>query len=238
MKVLANGGLNLSALDGWWAEAYSPEVGWAIGERLAHAEPEWDAVEAGQLYDLLERHVVPEFYQRDSRGIPARWVARIRASMATLTGQFSSNRMLREYVHSVYLPAAERVRRRMANGGRLAGELTAWQNTLVQHWSSLRFGEVHVHREGEDWSFQVRVHLAQLDPRCVRVELYADSMNGEPPTSAPLIHSDIHDGEPGWALYRGNVRANRPAFHFTPRLVPSHPEAAIPLEDQHILWKQ
>jgi glycogen phosphorylase len=126
----------------------------------------------------------------------------------------------------------------MASGGRLAGELTAWQQALEQHWSSLRFGEVQVHREGDDWSFQVRVHLAQLDPHCVRVELYADSMNGEPPTSEPLIQSDVHDGEPGWTLYRGNVRANRPAFHFTPRLVPSHPEAAIPLEDQHILWKQ
>ncbi|WP_447983959.1 alpha-glucan family phosphorylase [Nitrospira sp. Nam74] len=238
MKVLANGGLNLSALDGWWAEAYSPEVGWAIGERLEHSEPARDAVEAAQLYDLLEQHVVPEFYERDGRGIPARWVARIRASMATLTGQFSSNRMLREYVHSVYLPAAQRVRRRMAHGSRLAGELTAWQQALEQHWSSLRFGEVHVQREGDDWSFQVRVHLAQLDPRCVRVELYADSMNGEPPTSEPLVQSDIHDVEPGWALYRGNVRANRPAFHFTPRLIPSHPEAAIPLEDQHILWKQ
>jgi starch phosphorylase len=238
MKVLANGGLNLSALDGWWAEAYSPEVGWAIGERLEHSEPEWDAVEAGQLYDVLEHHIVPEFYQRDSRGIPDRWVARIRASMATLTGEFSSNRMLREYVQTVYLPATERVRRRMANGGRLAGELTAWQTALEQQWSSLRFGEVQVHREGDDWSFQVRVYLAQLDPHCVRVELYADSNNGLPPTSEPLIQSDVHDGEPGWVLYRGNVRANRPAFHFTPRLVPSHPEAAIPIEDQHILWKQ
>ncbi|MES4785971.1 MAG: DUF3417 domain-containing protein, partial [Nitrospiraceae bacterium] len=125
MKVLGNGGLNLSELDGWWAEAYSPEVGWALGDSQEHPEPEWDGIEAGQLYDLLEHQIIPEFYQRDRRGIPTRWVARIRASMAHLTARFSSNRMLREYVETIYLPAAEKVRRRLADGGRLAGELTA-----------------------------------------------------------------------------------------------------------------
>src|SRR5574338_1571 len=82
MKVLVNGGLNLSQLDGWWAEAYCPEVGWALGDGHPGDDPEWDAVEAKQLYDLLEQEIVPEFYARDARGIPTGWVARIRESMA------------------------------------------------------------------------------------------------------------------------------------------------------------
>ena len=98
MKVLVNGGLNLSELDGWWAEAYTPEVGWALGDGREHDnDTAWDAVEAGQLYDLLEQQVVPEFYRRDENGIPTAWVARMRESMARLTPRFSANRAVREY---------------------------------------------------------------------------------------------------------------------------------------------
>jgi starch phosphorylase len=123
MKVLVNGGLNLSDLDGWWLEAYSPEVGWTLGNGDEHDKLERDAVEAGQLYDLLERQIVPEFYVRDAWGIPREWVARIRASMAQLTSEFSSNRMLREYVESLYLPATRNYRKRTADGGSLVKHL-------------------------------------------------------------------------------------------------------------------
>jgi len=98
MKVLVNGGLNCSELDGWWAEAYSPDVGWALGDGREHPEASWDAVEAAQLYVLLERHIIPEFYDRDPQGIPVQRVGRMRAAMAQLTPRFSSNRMLRDYV--------------------------------------------------------------------------------------------------------------------------------------------
>ena len=107
MKVLVNGGLNLSELDGWWAEAYSPDVGWASGDGREHFEPGWDAVETEQLFAILEREVVPLFYDRDAEGIPRAWVARIRASLAKLTPRFSSNRMLADYLEQLYLPAAE-----------------------------------------------------------------------------------------------------------------------------------
>ena len=97
MKVLVNGGLNLSELDGWLAEAYTPEVGWALGDGKEHdSDPPWDAVEAGALYTFLEREVIPEFYRRDRHGIPVAWVAHIRESMARLTTHFSSNRTVRQ----------------------------------------------------------------------------------------------------------------------------------------------
>ncbi|MGD8631649.1 MAG: alpha-glucan family phosphorylase, partial [Gammaproteobacteria bacterium] len=102
MKVLVNGGLNLSELDGWWAEAYSEEVGWALGDCEEHSDPQWDAVEADSLYRLLEEEVAPLFYRRDAQGIPGAWVARMRASMARLAPQFSCNRMARDYVEELY----------------------------------------------------------------------------------------------------------------------------------------
>ena len=97
MKVLVNGGLNLSELDGWWAEAYSSEVGWAIGDGQEHGEdPAWDETEAEALYALLEHEVIPEFYERNEKGIPSKWMGRIRESMARLTPEFSASRAIRE----------------------------------------------------------------------------------------------------------------------------------------------
>jgi starch phosphorylase len=119
MKVLVNGGLNLSELDGWWAEAYDPEVGWALGDGLEHTEPEWDAVEAEHLYTLLEQQIGPEFYARDAQGIPTHWVDRMRASMAHLTPRFSMNRMLRDYVEQIYVPTTAWFRDRTADAARL-----------------------------------------------------------------------------------------------------------------------
>ena len=114
MKVLVNGGINLSELDGWWAEAYTPEVGWALGDGREHGDdPAWDAVEADALYELLEREVIPEFYARDEQGIPTAWVARMRESMARLTPRFSANRTVREYTEQHYLPAATAYHLRM-----------------------------------------------------------------------------------------------------------------------------
>ena len=107
MKVLVNGGLNLSVLDGWWAEAYSPKVGWAIGDGKEHGDdPEWDRADAEALYSVLENEIIPEFYQRDEHGIPRSWVARIRESMAALTPAFSANRTVRQYTEEQYIPAA------------------------------------------------------------------------------------------------------------------------------------
>src|SRR5579871_5480172 len=107
MKVLVNGGLNLSETDGWWAEAYTPEVGWAIGDGKEHGDdPNWDAAEATALYELLEQKIVPEFYNRDKEGLPQAWIQKIQKSMAQLTPRFSATRTVRDYTEKFYIPAA------------------------------------------------------------------------------------------------------------------------------------
>jgi starch phosphorylase len=104
MKALVNGGINLSELDGWWAEAYAPEVGWALGDGQEHGDdPTWDAVEAEALYELLEHQVIAEFYTRNDQGIPSAWVTRMRESMARLTPRFSTNRSVSEYTEKYYI---------------------------------------------------------------------------------------------------------------------------------------
>ncbi len=139
MKVLVNGGINLSELDGWWAEAYTPEVGWALGDGQEHGnDPSWDAAEAAALYDLLERQVIPEFYTRNKLGIPTAWVGRMRESMARLTAQFSANRAVREYTEEHYLPTAVAYRERATDKGTMGAQMVNWQHNLEQQWATLR----------------------------------------------------------------------------------------------------
>jgi starch phosphorylase len=237
MKVLVNGGLNLSELDGWWAEAYSADVGWALGDGREHGdEPAWDSREAEQLYLLLEEEVIPCFYDRDPRGIPRAWVARMRTSMAELTARFSSNRMLREYVEELYLPAAAAYRRRSPEGGRKALELWRWLAAVETGWRGLRFGLMEVRREGGQHQVTVPVHLGDLNPDAVRVELYAEPQGTVESERHSMACGDALPGKPQVRLYRARIPAHRPAADYTPRIIPAFDGAAVPLEAPQILW--
>jgi starch phosphorylase len=237
MKVLVNGGLNLSELDGWWAEAYSPEVGWALGDGKEHDDDRaWDAVEAEALYELLEREVVPEFYARNEKGIPVRWVARMRESMAQLTPAFSTNRVVRQYTEEQYLLAASNYLGRAANHGRLGLDLLNWQQALTKHWSALRFGSAAAEQHGEQYFFQVQVYLDELAPEAVKVELYAEAENGSPPIRQAMSRGESLIGSAHGFIYTARVSATRPAADYTPRLIPQHRDASVPLEVSFVLW--
>jgi glycogen phosphorylase len=237
MKVLVNGGLNLSELDGWWAEAYSPELGWAIGDGREHGnDPSWDATEAEALYGLLEREVVPAFYTRDDDGIPRGWVARMRESMARLTPAFSTHRAIRQYTEEHYLPAAAEFRRRTEKGGSLAADLLHWQNQLAKHWSMLCFGSATVEQKDGKFTFDVQVFLDDLDPEAVRVELYAEGQNGNAPFTQRLNRGEHLVGSANGFTYTAVISKTRPAADYTPRLVPQHSGAFVPLEASFILW--
>lgn len=238
MKVLVNGGLNLSELDGWWAEAYTPEVGWVIDGEGLEPNPERDASEAEHLYQILENQIIPEFYDRVQDGIPKKWIGRVRASMSALTPHFSSNRMMREYVEQAYLPAAEAYRARIANDAGLAKELEGWMDLLRENWKGLRFGDLRVVSAGENHAFEVEVHCGELDPDVIRVELYAESQNELPSCRIPLQMKGPVSGLVNVYCYGGEAPASRPANHYTPRLLPYHPHAAVPLECAEILWMQ
>jgi glycogen phosphorylase len=239
MKILVNGGLNLSELDGWWAEAYTPDVGWALGDGQEHGEdPAWDAIEADALYDLLEREVIPEFYARDKHGIPTAWVRRMRESMARLTPRFSTNRTVREYTEQHYLPAAAAYLERAADQGAVGRAMVNWEQTLRQKWATLHFGGVKVETRGEQHVFEVTVYLNDLDPNAVRVELYADGTNGGVPTRQEMTRTQPPAGEPRGDIYRTSVSANRLATDYTARIIPHCTGVAVPLELNPILWQR
>jgi starch phosphorylase len=237
MKVLVNGGINLSELDGWWAEAYTSETGWALGDGLEHDDdPAWDAAEANALYERLEREVVPEFYARDEEGVPTAWVARMRESMAQLTLRFSANRTVREYTEQRYLPAAAAYRSRTANDGDAAKQMVDWQHALKEKWSSLHFGETKVEAAGSEHHFETRLFLGGLSPEAVKVQVYVEDDKGAP-VVCDMERAQTPEDGPSGAIYRGSVPATRPARDYTVRAVPFWPGVPVPLEADVILWQ-
>jgi starch phosphorylase len=238
MKILVNGGLNLSELDGWWAEAYSPEVGWALGDGKEHGDdPAWDAAEAGRLYNILENEVVPLFYERDWNGVPTGWIAKIRQSMARLTPQFSSNRSVREYTENYYLKAAEGYRKRSAGNGALGQELVNWRKNLDLYWEEIRLAKMEVESTDSAHRFRLHIYIPEIPAGSVRVELYADP---EKPGEAPFrrVMEPCHElpGVTGGFCFAAEAPNTRPVEHYTARVIAHHPEASVPLEATHIAW--
>lgn len=231
MKVLVNGGLNLSIRDGWWAEADAPDVGWGlVGVN--------DRVDAEQLYSALENEVVPAFYDRDAQGMPRRWLQRIRASMSRLTPRYSANRMLREYLEKMYVPAGAAYRHRSEDRARVARDLACWKQRLEAAWSEIRFGAMDViARAGGGWRFHVWVSLGNVPLDFVRVELYADPLGDKPAFREVMLPYPA--GEAGLYRFECAVTAasGRPPSDFTPRLLAFHPDARLsdlPL----VLWQR
>lgn len=239
MKTLVNGGINCSELDGWWAEAYEPDLGWAIGDGREHPDTAaTDRAEAEMLYETLEQRIIPEFYTRNEHGIPVAWVARIRESMARLTGRFSANRSVRDYTTLHYLPAATEYRARAATKGEIGKQIVQWQNRLAASWPQIQFRTVRFETRGEHHLFEVQLTLDGLEPEAVRVELYANGVFGAAPvreemkrTHPPNLTSDLF-------IFHGTVPAARPASDYTPRVIPQFPGVQIPLEDARILWQR
>ena len=237
MKILVNGGLNLSVRDGWWDETWAEDVGWQIGGGREDESSVRDVREAEELYQLLEESVIPEFYDRDANGMPDRWMNRVQASMSRLTASFSSERMLKDYVKQSYQPAAEAARSRVADGAQLARELHDWNSHLADNWRGLRFDEVRANEVDGRWQITVQAYLGDLDPESVRVEIYAEGFPGESPVVVSMNRERAIPGAVNGFRFTADVPGGRPAGDYTPRIVPWHPAAFIPTEDAHIAWQ-
>jgi starch phosphorylase len=231
MKVLVNGGLNLSSLDGWWAEAYAPGLGWAIGD--SHADDEGDG---RMLYELLEQQVIPEFFDRDANGVARRWVARIRASMAHLAPQFSSNRMLFEYVRDVYEPAARLYHERAASGGALGAALAEWAYQSRHRWRGVHVSDVDVRRAGDAWEFRLHLYCGDLPAESAQPQIYAERTVTDEAVVVPMQRVAPIPGAANAYVYACRVQTARPAADFTPRVIPYHANLRWPLEMPLVYW--
>lgn len=238
MKVLVNGGLNFSELDGWWDEAYSPELGWTFGDRK---EVEDDVVhdreDAERLYDILENEIIPLFYKRNEKNIPVEWIERMRKSMSQLSFQFSSIRSLQEYVEKYYLPAASLYQKRSINKGQQGKIIDDWKSNAGNKWKGIYYGKPMLETINDQYQFTVPVFLNGMNSNEVTVELYANAMNGMTAVKQKMELQKNDSGGSNAIYYSAAVPADRPSNYYTPRIVPVNELISIPLECNNILWQ-
>jgi starch phosphorylase len=240
MKAALNGSLNLSILDGWWAEFYDQENGWAIptadsaGDAAAR-----DQLEADAMYDLIEHQIAPRFYDLDDSDVPTRWVASIRHTLATLSQPLSADRMVQEYVNRLYLPAAHAESTISASAYEPARELADWKRKIRDGWDGVQV--VHVESGGVDSTPQVGdslhvralVAIGNLAPSDLKVEVvYGQAQDGDAMSKIQRRGLKFESQEPGQsAVYAGTISLERPgSFGYNVRVVPSHDLLATPAE--------
>ncbi|MDR1105326.1 MAG: alpha-glucan family phosphorylase [Treponema sp.] len=245
MKAAMNGVLNCSILDGWWDEAYNPELGWAIGQgEEYHDDQLQDDIESKALYDLLERDIVPLFYQRGRDGLPREWIKRMKACMNTIGQSMSSHRMLMDYSNNFYFPALKNYRRIVKDDYAESKSLAAYFTKLRQGWDGLRINKIEsnarpVMQRGDSLTVTAYIDLGPLSPEEVLVELYHGSVSNQ--------SSDIKNArrvEMKWAgtegnmnLYQIRIETSDTGFQgHTVRILPKHAALVHPYRSGFIKW--
>ncbi len=244
MKVLANGGLNMSILDGWWCEGYRPDAGWAIGVGEEYQDTSYqDAVESNALYNLLENEVAPLFYRRDEDGLPRGWIAKVKNSMRLLCPQFSTNRMLNEYAERFYLPAARFSAHMTANKLERARQLGRWKQAVQQGWPQVRIESLEapdgLPMVGQGLEVQAKVRLGPIEPKDVSVELYYGPLSAERQITEPrTVQMRWRSSQDGVHFYTGVIPCERSGLHgYTARAIPSHSDIMHPGATGLVAWR-
>jgi starch phosphorylase len=245
MKVSVNGGINLSVLDGWWPEAYDGENGWTIDEGRIYDDTVYrDHVDGESIYDLLEKEIVPLFYDRTADGVPSGWVEKMKASMRTICPLFNTNRMIQEYAQQLYVPAAHRWRHLTRDGYTHAKGLSTWKHNLAGIWSSVRVDQVEANDVGElpvGSKVQVRakIHLGSVKPDDVAVELYHGRIDPHGQLlegSAETMNCREHI-ENGSFWFDGQIPCTRSGqLGYAIRVVPKHPDLVHRYDTGLICW--
>jgi starch phosphorylase len=247
IKAAANGVLNLSILDGWWAEAYAPENGWAIGHGEVYEDRNYqDHIESNALYDLLEKEVIPLFYERSSDGLPRNWIEKIKASMKTVCPTFNTHRMLREYTEKYYSPACARYERFSQDDMSAAKSFAAWKAEIQGHWPQLHVQSVRSDipvetQVGMANTVHAEIYMGDLTPQDVTVELYHGPIDpsGEilQPQIVEMEYQPDQSGKAGVYTFSRQLTCQTSGMHgFTVRILPHHPDQVSPFETGLILW--
>ncbi len=248
MKVAANGGLNLSILDGWWAEAYTPDVGWAIGSGESYDDLEYqNAVESQALYDLIEKEVVPLFYDRGSDHLPRGWIAMMKAAMCKLAPVFNTNRMVREYAERFYAPAAMQWDSLTTDNMSRAKDLSKWRQRMKNDFGNIRIESVSDNMEavnggakvGRNIRVEAMIDLAALSPDDVAVELYFGELDddGQLNEGKPIPMQQIGSDGNRRIKYSADMPCNRSGLTgYTVRVMPRHETLTDPLDMAMIKW--
>ncbi|MDM9381900.1 alpha-glucan family phosphorylase [Chlorogloeopsis sp. ULAP01] len=247
MKAAMNGLPNLSVLDGWWDEADYVRTGWAIGHGEIYDDPNYqDQVEANALYDLLEKEVVPLFYDRDADGLPRHWIDKMKDAIRLNCPYFNTARMVGEYAQRAYFPASDRYFTLTEDDYTPAKELADWKAKLYEHWYDIKIKDVDV-SSGTDIKVnqtvvvKAKLDLATLTNDDVQVELYQGAIdaNGEIVNGIPVIMEYQGEDTQGLSIYTANVLYTTSGLQgLSLRVLPKHKYLSSSYEPRLIVWAQ
>ncbi|MFC1562203.1 alpha-glucan family phosphorylase, partial [candidate division KSB1 bacterium] len=248
MKAMYNGVVNCSVVDGWWAEAFDmgEDVGWSIGKGEVYEELAYqNQVESNALYNILEKEIIPLYYQRGDDGIPWGWIKKMKESMKILGKVFNTNRMVCEYANRFYVPAAQRYRRFTADNLKVAKEYIFTYDKVRKHWNEVKI--LHVESDVVDGIYvnaelQVRVEaeLGTLGDSLVDVQIYFGSLDSDrnivDGNSVSMEYKGIDNGK---SHYVGKISSARSGLHgYTIRIVPKYLELVNPYEWHIMDWEK
>jgi len=246
MKAMFNGVLNCSIVDGWWAEAYAMDgdVGWSIGKGEDYDDQGYqDQVESSAIYNLLEKEIVPLFYERGVDHIPWGWIKKMKESMRLLGPMFNTNRMLKEYSERFYVPVSERHRRFTADEFNAAKAYRVVNDKIRKHWNELQIVNVESDtQEGifinSDLEVQTHVNLGSLDESLVDVQIYFGRLDADRSiVDGSSVSMEYKGEENGNSLFVGRISSKSSGLHgYTVRILPKYQDIVSPYEWQLINW--
>lgn len=245
MKVVPNGGLNCSILDGWWDEAFQPGVGWAIGDRSTRDdEGHQDWLDSRSLYDIIENEITPIFYHRVDKGLPVGWLQMIKKSIKHLAPFFSTSRMVQDYTTKHYVPAHNQHVKMLASDLEATKAVLGWRERIQGNWGRVRVVEVKDDTAvsnfmGASFTVKATVDLGQLDPTDVRVQAVSGKAGPNRELINTLAEDFVHVGSEGSLHhFEAKLVCDRLGHQgYTVRVIPKHENVAIPSELDLVTWQ-
>jgi starch phosphorylase len=245
MKATANGALNLSVQDGWWVEGYRPDLGWSIGNGEVYENHDYqDQVESKAVYDLLERDIIPLFYERGLDGLPRGWIGMMKKSMRTLCPVFNSNRMVEEYTDRCYMAAALNMKALTGDNFKVVRQVVKWKDTLAARWADVAVTDIS-HEGGEevavhsDITIRAEVKLGSISPTDVSVRAYYGTIDdaGNLSSARDVMMDHIKELGKGSHLFESRITCETTGrFGYSVRVLPSHPRLIYPVDMGLICW--
>jgi starch phosphorylase len=232
MKAAANGAINMSVLDGWWDEAYTPDVGWAIGSGEVYEDPAvQDMIESNAIYDILEKDLVPLFYTMEPSGLPRKWIEKMKRSMCNLIPKFNTHRMVHEYFSGRYLPAIERSEALEADNAARARALALWKQKILANWANIRIVRVDSDssgpfKVGDTVQVTAMINLGNLSPSDISVEIYAGMVDADGSLfdANPVVMKWRGEKQKGH-IFEGSLTLTRSGkTGYSLRVLPTHPD--------------
>jgi starch phosphorylase len=244
MKAAANGAINMSVLDGWWDEAYTPDVGWAIGSGEVYDNPaDQDTIESNAIYDILEKDLVPLFYSMEPSGLPRKWIEKMKRSMCRLIPIFNTHRMVHEYLSDRYLPAIERYGALLADKAARARALALWKQNIIENWANIRIMRVDSDspgpfKVGDTVRVTAMINLGNLLPSDISVELYTGMVdaNGSLFDAKPVVMNWRGEKQKGHIFEKSLTLTRSGKIGYSLRVLPTHPDMYSTQDLMLIKW--